>query len=320
MSYFKSSYFKILIKVVLAVIVIYFAGRHLFSNWSEVTRYDWDFNLYYLILSVLLYQITLIFFAKAWCVILKSFGHDIPLKLGFRISNLANLGWYIPGKFWHVFGMMYMLKKINIEKEAALASWAIAYIYSILSALLIGVLAMSFNREILAEIFISVFKINLNVYVLVTLTAAVSLIFIMAPNYAIKFYNYIMTKIKRPVIKFRYDIRNAVKIYLIYFIAWIIYGTAFYFLCKGLIVDSDLPLTLGIGAIVSAHIIGLLAFFSPGGLGVREIILQTMLIPFFGPIVSGLVLAARIWSLVIEFMAFGIALLIKFENNGGTSK
>ncbi len=309
----KKNIFIFLLKFVLAFVVIYFAGRQLFANWSDVSLYDWDFNIAYLSLSIALHLITLILFSKAWCVILKAFGHDVSLNQGFKISHLANLGRYIPGKFWQVFGMIYMLKKININKKTAFASWAFAYIYGLASAFFVGICAIMIHKNNLSRILGSTFLQDINTTILIILVVFVSFLFVITPEITIRIYNSIMKIIRRPGIEFSLNRYAASKVFLLYMAAWIIYGIAFYLLTKGLLPDIELPVFAGIGSIVLAYILGLLAFFSPGGLGVRELILQTLLNPYFGSLVAGIVIAARVWSLVIEFMAAGIALLIKIE-------
>lgn len=305
-----------ILKIILALLVIYFAGRQLYLNWPEVTQYDWDFNIVYLALAIIFHVITLVLHVKAWCLILTSLGHNVSMTQGFRISYIANLGRYIPGKFWQVFGMIYLLNKINVDKKTAVASWVFSYIYGILSAFLVGIIAMSMNQDILSDVLEKYLGININISLLLLLIAPVSLIVILAPKIVVRFYNYIMDKMKRSKSKFSFNYRTAFQIYFTYFIAWIFYGAGFYFLTKGLLVENPLPLILAIGSMVLAYILGLLAFFSPGGIGVREIILQSLLISFLGPIASGIVIAARAWSLIVEFIATGIALLIRGENKG----
>jgi len=75
----------------------------------------------------------------------------------------------------------------------------------------------------------------------------------------------------------------------------------------------DIPVIAGIGSFVLAYIIGYLTFFSPGGLGARELVLTTVLSPFLGSVAVGLAVAARVWNLISEFIATAIALLIKLE-------
>src|SRR2546426_8305787 len=65
-------------------------------------------------------------------------------------------------------------------------------------------------------------------------------------------------------------------------VSWGTYGAALWMLARGLIPDAPLPLTTAIGAFTLGYILGLLALFAPGGVGVRELVLVGLLAPFLG--------------------------------------
>src|SRR5256885_6208199 len=65
-------------------------------------------------------------------------------------------------------------------------------------------------------------------------------------------------------------------------LSWGTYGAALWMLARGLIPDAPFPLTTAIGAFTLGYILGLLALFAPGGVGVRELVLVGLLAPFLG--------------------------------------
>ena len=69
---------------------------------------------------------------------------------------------------------------------------------------------------------------------------------------------------------------------------------------------------------VLSYQIGYLAFFSPGGLGVRELVMSTLLAPSLGPIAVGVAVAARLWNFIAEALAVLIAWLIRFPDGRRT--
>jgi len=308
---FVKSFLVIATKFVLAAIVIYFAGRQLTNNWTAVSGYDWTINPLLLILSVVLHLITFAMFSKTWCLLMSAFGFNVPLKHGFKISYIANLGRYIPGKIWPVFGMIYLLKKIDINKEVAFASWGVATILGLPPAFLVGFITLYFYPEMLS----SAPGDNLGVYpfVALALTLAVSLILVFAPRRTMSLFNWIVKLLRRPPIQFNLDKKVALQVYLGYFVCWICYGIAFYTFMHAIMGKLEIPVVAGIGSFVMAYLIGYLAFFSPGGLGARELVLTTVLSPFLGPVAVGLAATARVWNLATEFIAAAIALLIKME-------
>lgn len=305
------SYLAKAIKFILAAVVIYFAGRQLVVNWTEVSRYDWTFNPLLVILSVLLHLVTFVVFSRMWCLLIGSFGFNVPLKYGFKISYITNLGRYIPGKIWPVFGMVYLLNKININKEVAFASWGVATIFGMPAAFLVGFITVSVYPEMLSGI--SGGNLGAGPLLAAALTFVASLIIVFAPDKSMVLFNWILKKFRRPPIQFDLQKRVALRIYLGYFIGWICYGISFYTFMNAIIPDPQIPFVAGIGSFVLAYIIGYLAFFSPGGLGARELVLITIISPILGPVAAGVAVTARVWNLISEAIAALIALLIKME-------
>jgi uncharacterized membrane protein YbhN (UPF0104 family) len=76
-------------------------------------------------------------------------------------------------------------------------------------------------------------------------------------------------------------------------------------------IDPGIPPVVGIGSFILAYVIGYLAVFSPGGLGVRELVLIAILSPYFGPLTAGIAGIARVWNIISEIVSALIALAIK---------
>jgi uncharacterized membrane protein YbhN (UPF0104 family) len=77
-------------------------------------------------------------------------------------------------------------------------------------------------------------------------------------------------------------------------------------LTRGLVPDTPLPLTAAIGAFTLGYILGVLALFAPGGVGVRELVLIGLLAPFLG---SGGAVAVSVASrLVLTVLEAAVAL------------
>ena len=65
-------------------------------------------------------------------------------------------------------------------------------------------------------------------------------------------------------------------------LSWISYGLAFWFLGKGLLAESIPTARAAIGVFAAGYIVGLLALFAPGGVGVRELVYVALLGPMIG--------------------------------------
>jgi hypothetical protein len=246
-----------------------------------------------------------------WCIIIKAFGHDVPHRYGFKVSYIANFGRYLPGKIWSVLGMVYLLDKIGINKETALASWGVATIFGLPPAFLAMLITSSFYPRMLTSTLGA--APGLGVIIGMVAIGAVSLVLVFAPDRSMALCNFVLRLFRRPVIGFRLEKKVALQVYLGYFIGWCCYGVAFFMFVHAVMPDPQLPIVAGVGAFIMSYVIGYLAFFSPGGIGTRELVLTTVLTPFLGSVTAGVAVAARVWNLVTEVVAVLIALSIKMN-------
>ena len=79
-------------------------------------------------------------------------------------------------------------------------------------------------------------------------------------------------------------------------VSWGSYGLAFWLLARGLGLSGSLPLTTAAGVFALGYILGLLALFAPGGVGVRELVFIGLLTPTLG---SGGAVALSVGSRVL---------------------
>jgi uncharacterized membrane protein YbhN (UPF0104 family) len=78
--------------------------------------------------------------------------------------------------------------------------------------------------------------------------------------------------------------------------SWVTYGVAFWLLARGLGLPSTLSLPTAAGVFALGYIVGLLALFAPGGVGVREVVFIGLLAPALG---SGGAVALSVGSRVL---------------------
>jgi uncharacterized membrane protein YbhN (UPF0104 family) len=300
---------KNVLKVVLVLTVLYFVWRQLALNWDEVAQYDWVINYSLLLLSVLLHLVTFVLFSSVWCFLISGFGYRVSLRHGFMVQYITNLGRYVPGKIWPVFGMLYLAKRIGVKEEAAVTSWVIAQVFAIPAAFLTGLACLLFLPETAA--FETGSFVGLGVYLVAASSLVMSLLLLFAPNRMFYLFNIVLKLLKRSPVTFQLSIATAFKVYFGYFICWLCYGLSFWVFLQSIASGSDIPLIPSMGAFIIAYQVGYLAMFSPGGLGVRELVLSTLLMPYLGPLAAGVAVAARIWNILAEIMAFFTAWRIK---------
>jgi hypothetical protein len=200
-------------KFLLTALVIYFVGIQLVTNWDDVVAYPWVPNILLLVISILVYLLTFALFSKTWCWLMRGFDHVVTLKQGFKISYIATLGRYIPGRIWPLFGMIHIAKKAKINEETAIASWGLSMLLSIPPAFVVGFVCMVVSPS-MSERMGGVVGIGLYSVALVSLF--VSLLPMIFPNLFLSWANWGLKKIKRSPITFKMTMKLTGLVYVGY--------------------------------------------------------------------------------------------------------
>ena len=208
------------------------------------------------------------------------------------------MGRYLPGKVWQVLGMVYLCGQENIPKAKSATSIVIAQAVSILSAFfLMGFYALFASVENFPQVTYLLF-----LFIPLGLVA-------IHPSVLQWVINKSLKKLRREPIVLNIKFSDMVSLFVFYLVGWGVYGTAFYFFINSV---HDLSAAL-IPAIIcifaTAYTLGLLFFLIPGGLGIREGLLATLLSTYIPlPIATVIALLSRIWFTAAELVCLGFAL------------
>lgn len=298
-----------LLKITLTFIILYFLYRQVAHHWQEIRAYEWEIHWGYMILSVIVGIGTFFVLSTVWLRIIAGFGHKLSMTKAFRIFYLSNLGRYIPGKIWQLFGILYLTQKEGIPPERAVASFIFSQMIGIPASLLVFVLAAQIEPKLLVDQ-VAILG-DKSAYLITAAMVAVSLAIVLWPQKVFAIANVILRKLKRPQAVFTLDKKVALTIFVGYSVSWIMYGTAFWLFTRAVTNGAGCSLVAAVGAFIVAYQIGYLALFAPGGFGPRELILGVMLAPFLGPIAPAVAIGARLWAIVIEGLAALLALAVK---------
>ena len=297
------------VKLVLTALVLFFVFRQFQEHWADIKAYQWQLDPVWAVASLILGIFALYLHSNLWRPIIRCMGHDISGSTAFRILYLANLGRYVPGKVWQLFGVLYLTRKQGISVDEAGASFLLMQIYSLSASALVFLVAAQFESRLLVD---QVALLGLESgWALSIAMLLISAYVVFWPAKAISGINWILGKMKRPGIELVIGKWTALKIFLGFCLAWAVYGLAFWLLTLSVSATITIGPIAAIGIFVLAHQIGYLAIFAPGGLGPRELIMQLLLVPFLGPIAPAMVVVARIWSLLLDSLAAVLALASK---------
>lgn len=298
-----------IIKWLVIVAILFFICRQIIMQWDQIKDYQWKVNWLYLIASIIVLQFGLFFKSCIWSRLLHCFGASLPILRAFRVAYLSNLGRYIPGKFMQFVGIMYLAKKEGLREDVAASSFALIQLFDTPAGLILIVLyylmlGTSFDK-------ISQYMPVLAALIIVT---CLSLLIILKPSLMERLLNLLLKLIKQPALKFQLKKKTGLWFLFLYFIAWNIFGAAFYlFLISVTDVSADFFLQACL-IYAASYMIGYWALFAPGGIGVREGVMGVLLNRIGGILESvafAVSLAARLWFMTGEILVSILALMVR---------
>lgn len=294
----------------------FFLVRTVVRNWHEVAEFPWHFNPWLLILSLLVLGGTIFFMIVLWRWLLARLGGKIPLSVAFRIFSISSLGRYLPGKVWQVAGMVYLGRKEGVRAEAGVWAALLAQVLAVLSGFLVTLAALFVEQKrMLAPLLdrLGVESISLWWFIL----PLVVILALLHPRILEQITNLLLRLLKREPIRFELSYPGLLGFFLLYLVSWLLYGTAFYLFLASV---NPLPLSDWVvvtGGFTAAYIVGLLAIFVPGGLGVREGLLALFLAGLVGSGVAvALSFGQRLWFTAVELTFVAISVIFLRRKNG----
>ncbi len=283
-------------QALLAVILIAFVGRSVFLNWTELGTLDVTFQIrpLWIIAAAMTVLLTYGILIEAWRRIVLGWSQTLNYGPAMRIWCLSNLGRYLPGKVWSVAGLAVL------AQQAGVAGWAAAGSAVVMQMMAIGTgaLVVSVGAPGAAT--------PLALTVAVCRAGCVVIFLVWEP-----LVNRIVRMI-RPGLEFRaLPVQTALLATAVTLASWLAYGMAFWMLANGIFGGADLSAFQATGVFAAGYIVGLLALFAPGGVGVRELVFVALLAPVLGSGGAlGLSIAARLLLTATELLAALGALLV----------
>lgn len=250
------------------------------------------------IISILLLLSGFVFYSMAWEKVLIASGYKTDFKECIASVGLSIFGKYIPGKIWMIVGRAGYISQKNEYKLNKISAISLnAQFIGLWVGLFLGGLSFLFLGE------------NNKIFLLL-LFFWIFLTLIIFTRFFHNYFEILATKIFKkniniPSLKIR-EVLKTLKWFLIY---WILFSTAFYFFVNSL-TGSSIPLYIGL-IFPLANTLGIIAFFAPGGLGIREGVIATLLI------LSGIdksvsvtiATFSRLWFLIGDIFIFSIGVV-----------
>ncbi|HEY7460314.1 MAG TPA: lysylphosphatidylglycerol synthase transmembrane domain-containing protein [Gemmatimonadota bacterium] len=279
-----------------ALVLLYFLGAYLARHWAEIASYPWQVAPGPLLAASALATVSLAAGAGTWIGILRAMGERVGMREALPVYFVAALARYIPGKLWQLSGLFYLSRRRGIDAMHALAASVLLQVLVIAVGLLLFVVTLPAR---LAEIG------GLGAEVAVPAVAAILVALYLSPAFE-RLYAWALKLLGRPPIAERFSVRQKLVLGAGVCLLWISWGLSFW-LFVGATTGRYPPLVPALGICAAGYVGGFLAFFSPGGLGVRESLYAILLGPYVPPSVAlAVALVNRVWLTLIEI---GLALV-----------
>ncbi len=274
---------------VLVIAVGFFVYRALARHWVEFRTLDVDLSLDPLVIVVaaLTVWMTYLILIEAWRWIIVGWGQSLRRPAAARIWLVSNLGRYLPGKVWSIAGLAVLATRAGVKGWAATGS-----------ALAMQALAIGTGATVVA---IAAPRTASPLQLAVAGVIAIAFVWLLvSPTVVARLVSAVWPKTEFKPLGFR----AAVFAGFVTLLAWVAYGLAFWLLANGLFPLHTLDLRSAIGVFAAGYIVGLLAVFAPGGVGVREAVLVALLTPRIGPGQAlALAVASRLLLTLCEVVA-----------------
>jgi hypothetical protein len=210
--------------------------------------------------------------ALIWLVILRGLGVRTERRWA-GIFFQAQLGKYIPGSVWQYAGRAAAARAYGIPVRPVAMSLPIEFAASAIAAGAMGAFLLGWWG------------------VAVVLVVAVLLVAPAGPSLARK-----------------RELTTTMRATLLYLPVWLLLGGSFWLCARGLVAVRAEDLAVYMGAFAVAWLVGLLAVYAPGGLGVREAVLVALLSSRIGAADALVVAAAsRLILIFVDVVLAGIA-------------
>lgn len=234
---------------------------------------------------------------ETWRRMVRAWDADIPWTEAARIWFISNLGRYLPGKVWQIGAMGVMAQESGVSVVAATGSALVINLVNLLAGFgLVLVTGAEFFEARGAAAVLAV-----------VLVAGI----VLAPRMLPVVATLAGKIIRRPVEVPRLPDRAVWLASVGCLAAWILYGVAFQVFVAAMIGSAPGRTSSYIAAFTGSYLVGYIALFAPGGIGVREGSLIFAL-GRFGlalPGAAGVIsLSSRLWLTVLEVLP-GLAFL-----------
>jgi hypothetical protein len=302
------------LSLALTLYIFFYILKPIFGRWGEARDRLGSIGLTDLIVSVAMFALFLALVrAMTWRSILFGFAFPVPRTAALRVWITSELSRYLPGAIWQVISRVRLIKPYGVRGSVTSTSQVLELVIFLLANVSVAVACLLFlgGKHVTGParqwLFISIGLVPL-------------LSLILHPRVFYGLTDRILRRLGKPAIANRLSMAHLFKLFALAIVGIVWQSLALWVLLHG-------PLGIGIrdwwilaGAYCLAWVAGFLAFWAPGGLGVRELVLIGALTVALPPAVrerftsdpndptlEALTILARLWTIAAELAVASVA-------------
>ncbi len=281
-----------LIFIALAVAAVWLAARDILAQWREVAASGDALHVEpgLIALSGGLVMVSYVVLIETWRRTVMAWGEHLSWTTAARIWFISNLGRYLPGKVWQLGAMSAMALKAGVSAVAAAGSALVVNVVNVFAGFGVAAVTGAEHFE------------NRGTAVAIAILLLAGLL--AAPLFLPKLAQAASVVLRRPVIVPKLPALALWSAAAGCIVAWCLYGIAFKLLVAGILGSAPGDTASYIAVFTGSYLVGYIALFAPGGIGVRETSLVVSLGRFALPVgAPGIVaLSSRLWLTVLEIV------------------
>ncbi|MFU8849843.1 lysylphosphatidylglycerol synthase domain-containing protein [Micromonospora sp. SL1-18] len=285
----------------------------LISQWPQV-RSTWQGLAWQaVVLSVLAALAGMVANTMAWRAAAADLEHRVSVPAALRICLVGQLGKYIPGSVWAYVLQVELSKRAGLPRARAFLATLVTLGLGVTAALGLGLLSLPSLREAAAgadDTYAESVRVALWIVAVLFPVALVCAV----PRVLTALIQVALRVLRRPRLAHQLTWLGVLRVVGWSAVGYGLFGVHLWLLANAQAAPGVEGLLRCVGSFAIAMTVGMFAFLSPSGLGVREAVLVATLAPFLpgaGGVGAaiGIALASRLIFTIADVLAAGLAAL-----------
>ncbi|GGM05002.1 MULTISPECIES: lysylphosphatidylglycerol synthase transmembrane domain-containing protein [Micromonospora] len=308
----RRRWLNVAVRVVVIVAIVAGMTWSVVDQWPQVRATWLGLAWSSVTLSVLAALLGMVANTMAWRAAVADLEHRVSVGAALRICLVGQLGKYIPGSVWAYVLQIELSRRAGLPRPRAFLASLIALGLGVTAALGLGVVGLPSLREAVGSDSTYADSVRVALWIVAVLFPIALLCAV--PRVLTALVQLALRLLRRPPLTHRLTWPGVLRVIGWSALGYSLFGVHLWLLANAQAAPGFEGLLRSVGAFAIAMTVGMFAFLSPSGLGVREAVLVAALAPFLldhGGVgaAMGIALASRLIFTIADVLAAGIAAL-----------